>query len=309
MLDNQKSYYVLKSIKNILVTSTLISSGLSLFLYFFNFDLLLQFLVYFSPDGFFSLPQIAIRRFFFFHLFVISFLLIFTRQRIIKDFLISYRETNLIHKTSITLIVFLIFFYFVFQFQPLSINLSNLGSLYEEDTGFESMTAIFLFLASVLIIFSIENKELFYSKLFKIFIALSSLLFFLEEISWGQRILDFKTPEFLLMINTQEEANIHNIFNFLFPLIYPLVSLLVFFVFFFLEKIKIKIQHLVNQSLFPGIESKAYAMFTGFIFLTCLILPSHNYDNEIMEEVFSVILLAYSLDQFRISRLVSFIKQ
>ena len=52
-------------------------------------------------------------------------------------------------------------------------------------------------------------------------------------------VLDFKTPEFLLMINTQEEANIHNIFNFLFPLIYPLVSLLVFFVFFFLEKIKI----------------------------------------------------------------------
>ena len=32
-----------------------------------------------------------------------------------------------------------------------------------------------------------------------------------EEISWGQRILDFGTPEHLTEINTQDQTNLHNI--------------------------------------------------------------------------------------------------
>jgi len=41
-----------------------------------------------------------------------------------------------------------------------------------------------------------------------------SILFFLasgEEISWGQRIFNFSTPEYLSSINDQNELNIHNI--------------------------------------------------------------------------------------------------
>jgi hypothetical protein len=32
-----------------------------------------------------------------------------------------------------------------------------------------------------------------------------------EEISWGQRIIGFETPEFIASVNEQNEANIHNI--------------------------------------------------------------------------------------------------
>ena len=32
-----------------------------------------------------------------------------------------------------------------------------------------------------------------------------------EEISWGQRLFGFETPEFLRTVNTQNEFNIHNI--------------------------------------------------------------------------------------------------
>lgn len=36
------------------------------------------------------------------------------------------------------------------------------------------------------------------------------LFFAVEEISWGQRIIGFETPDFLALSNTQEEFNIHN---------------------------------------------------------------------------------------------------
>ena len=289
--------------RNIILFLATFSLLSSLFLYIFNIDILINYIVYFSPDGLLSFPQVAIKRFIFFHLFFIVFLLIFARKKIINQFLFSYKQTNMIHKISFILIIFLILFYFIFYFQPLALNLSNLHTLYAEDTGFETMTAAFLLFASVLIISSLQSRELLYSKLIKVLIFIFSFLFFLEEISWGQRIFDFKTPDFLNEINDHKESNIHNIFNFLFPIIYPVFSFLFFFAFYFVERIKRRIQHLVDRSLFPAEESKGYALFAGLLFLTCILLPSHYYDNELLEEVYSVIILAYSLDQFRISRL------
>ncbi len=36
-----------------------------------------------------------------------------------------------------------------------------------------------------------------------------------EEISWGQRILEFDTPEALQSVNVQNEVNLHNSFGYL----------------------------------------------------------------------------------------------
>ncbi|TDI54325.1 MAG: hypothetical protein E2O93_09255, partial [Alphaproteobacteria bacterium] len=47
-----------------------------------------------------------------------------------------------------------------------------------------------------------------------ILLAIGSLLIALEEISWGQRILGFQTPEFLASSNKQGEATLHNLSNF-----------------------------------------------------------------------------------------------
>ena len=46
-----------------------------------------------------------------------------------------------------------------------------------------------------------------------IYLGLAALFFFGagEEISWGQRILGFETPETLSQINRQEEFNLHNL--------------------------------------------------------------------------------------------------
>jgi hypothetical protein len=42
-------------------------------------------------------------------------------------------------------------------------------------------------------------------------LAFASLLFALEEISWGQRIIGFSPPDFFLVHNRQAEANLHNV--------------------------------------------------------------------------------------------------
>jgi hypothetical protein len=48
----------------------------------------------------------------------------------------------------------------------------------------------------------------------KVYIALTALFFFVcagEEISWGQRVFGFETPEKVREINEQDEFNLHNI--------------------------------------------------------------------------------------------------
>jgi hypothetical protein len=46
-----------------------------------------------------------------------------------------------------------------------------------------------------------------------IFLALGvlTILIVLEELSWGQRIFDFKTPEAIAAVNAQKEVNLHNL--------------------------------------------------------------------------------------------------
>ena len=41
-----------------------------------------------------------------------------------------------------------------------------------------------------------------------------------EEISWGQRIFGFATPDFLMHLNEQKEFTVHNIANKSFDIIY-----------------------------------------------------------------------------------------
>lgn len=90
-------------------------------------------------------------------------------------------------------------------------------SLYDilsrEDYIIENMTAIALFLSSIFLLFSAkvsikENKFVSYLLLF------IGIVFFFgagEEISWGQRIFGWETPESIAAINDQNETNLHNV--------------------------------------------------------------------------------------------------
>lgn len=83
----------------------------------------------------------------------------------------------------------------------------TVATLGDEDQFFEWATAVSLFLATGFCVYLfVKTRNVFY-------ILLSFLYFFGagEEISWGQRIIGFKTPEVMEEINVQKELSFHNI--------------------------------------------------------------------------------------------------
>ncbi len=99
--------------------------------------------------------------------------------------------------------------------------------LSEEDGIFEYLTAILFFLTSLsflLLFFNpgrfrrAKDRELYSTRGRRyVFLILAFVFLFGagEEISWGQRIFQFETPDKIHEMNVQEEFNIHNleIFN------------------------------------------------------------------------------------------------
>jgi hypothetical protein len=76
-----------------------------------------------------------------------------------------------------------------------------------EDNFFEWMTFIFFILASGFFFLNfLKTKNLFF-----ILFAALMVLGAGEEISWGQRVFGFKTPETINKINIQGEFTLHNI--------------------------------------------------------------------------------------------------
>ena len=74
-----------------------------------------------------------------------------------------------------------------------------------EDGPIEWLGALFLLGASILFI---QRARFSY---WYLLLALFCFLAFGEEISWGQRILDFQTPAFFSQWNVQKEINFHNL--------------------------------------------------------------------------------------------------
>jgi H+/Cl- antiporter ClcA len=121
-----------------------------------------------------------------------------------------------------------------------------------EDHYFELIGALAFLATSILFFYCFiltrRTREKNWISLIRqaIFLGLAALFFFGagEEISWGQRILGFETPESLSQVNRQEEFNLHNlsaweasefldpdrlfdIFWFLLAVVVPAVSLVV----------------------------------------------------------------------------------
>lgn len=108
--------------------------------------------------------------------------------------------------------IVLLFFIIWIEISP--VTFSAYGA---EDFIIENLTAVF-FLISSLAFFIVSKKSTYLksknnnSAYFMIIAwAVLMFIFFGEEISWGQRIFNFSTPETLVEINVQQEFNIHNI--------------------------------------------------------------------------------------------------
>lgn len=100
-------------------------------------------------------------------------------------------------------IVAIIASYSVYAFFSVE-TVARMGS---EDRLFEWLTALcFLFTSVLFGLLFIRRRNIF-------FIVFSIVFFFGfgEEISWGQRIIGFKTPDAIHMHNVQREFNLHNI--------------------------------------------------------------------------------------------------
>ena len=93
-------------------------------------------------------------------------------------------------------------------------SLANWNSYYLiilEDSWVENLTAVVFLLAGVvLFVASLINRRIF-PRCVYVLGGMMMLFFAGEEISWGQRIIGFETPDFLVDLNYQSEFNIHNI--------------------------------------------------------------------------------------------------
>lgn len=92
--------------------------------------------------------------------------------------------------------------------------LEFLKNLFREDHFFENMTFVLLFFSSLIFFRSfilIKSRISIFPNIYILLLALFCFGVAMEEISWGQRILDWQSPEGWNELNFQNETNIHNL--------------------------------------------------------------------------------------------------
>ena len=110
--------------------------------------------------------------------------------------------------------VFLFLIYLASSYMPLGNRITRLFLL-SEDRLLESLSAIFLLVSSILLLLAArqaKSHRQLKNDSSPLLLTLSTMIFFwfAEEISWGQRILNFNI-ESIEAINAQSETNIHNL--------------------------------------------------------------------------------------------------
>ncbi len=108
-----------------------------------------------------------------------------------------------------------LFFKFLLAADPLAFR-----ALSREDYWVENLTAVWFLLAGLLLFITALVERIFFRKCFYIIGGMAMVFVAGEEISWGQRIFGFATPDFLMRLNQQKELTVHNIVNGAFDVIY-----------------------------------------------------------------------------------------
>jgi hypothetical protein len=92
----------------------------------------------------------------------------------------------------------------------------SLDWINSEDGVLEWLSAFLLLEASVLALKLSRAMPNRAHRWMHVFMAIVFFVMFGEEISWGQRVFGFATPEAMAQINVQNEINLHNSFGYLF---------------------------------------------------------------------------------------------
>jgi len=142
----------------------------------------------------------------------------------------------------------------------------------QEDFYVEYGSALFWLLAAIIIL--IQTLVLLFRKpnKYQLLINLILMVFFIvcagEEISWGQRIFKFPTPEFLKVINVQNETTLHNIGSIsIFSNGFFLVSLIFFLYIPFLIKRNSSVKNVLYFINFPIPTRFATYVFIASLFV------------------------------------------
>lgn len=142
--------------------------------------------------------------------------------------------------------------------------------VWKEDSIIEYLTAIFYFFSFV-ISFSISVG--FYRNNFKLqsipYFILAGFFFFIamEEISWGQRLLDIETPEYLLGYNKQNELNFHNLKFVPLHMLYIIVGLYGGLTRFLIPKSSMKTYRPIVNYFTPDYYLSFYFLITAILYL------------------------------------------
>ncbi len=210
------------------------------------------------------------------------------------------------NKLSWLAVIMFILFYFISP-RPYVINIEWLTQFetlfYKEDGIFEVLTAVFLFLAALAFfasaIISIQNKLDWKIPFLQSSLGLFCLFFCMEEISWGQRIIDYGSVEWAAKVNSQNETNVHNICNKVFHTKYCLQFMQIIFNICFSLALLFFAgwgRHIQRPS-FEGLLNLQKYYFLAIAMALGTLLP-----NELNEELLALFFLVYSFDVLKFYR-------
>lgn len=194
-----------------------------------------------------------------------------------------------------------------------------------EDGIIENLSALFFFMAALVVLylfFKLKSDEKIYfpetkRNYFFLLLGLLFLFCFGEEISWGQRIFNVKTSDFMMKINMQSETNLHNLCFFqaynktmigwwmtphgIFALIWLFYCVLIPLV----NKFSLKVHNIIGKINFPVIPLWIGILFImnhiiSKIFEKMVLFTDHQPIVEIKETNFAFLFFLASISLYTI---------
>ena len=114
--------------------------------------------------------------------------------------------------TRLTQFCYLFVCLHILFFNYLAVTPTNVyDALFWEDGLIENFTAVVFLLAGIMLLATSLAERRISARCVYIFGGVALAFFGFEEISWGQRVIGYETPDFLTRLNYQGEFNVHNI--------------------------------------------------------------------------------------------------
>ena len=195
---------------------------------------------------------------------------------------------NFFYKVFIYFIILLLcegifhFYYYIISqkidFIPFKNQTGYNSIIWSENGLVEFLQVIFLLISAIFLVKFIKKNFNNINTIVKTFIImyfLGILYFFFEEISWGQHLFGWQTPEFFSNINHQNETNIHNVYSLFNELPRNLLLIWCSLSFIFVKFLKTEFLGLKNIIL-PNINLKFISILILIFFVPNLLVDKFN---------------------------------